>query len=89
MQAHFILQLKDKFSIFAYPKSISTNSMNPIDFLPTEDTIGDILLATEVLREGKVINDINVVRVDIIFLLKVSRSIKDFRIPIVQLPKNN
>jgi len=63
--------------------------MNPIDFLPTEDTIGDILLATEALREGKVINDINVVRVDIIFLLKVSRSIKDFRIPIVQLPKNN
>ena len=89
MQAHFILQLKDKFSIFAYPKSNLTDSMVPIDILPTKDNIGDILLATEVLREGKVINDINVVRVDIIFLLKVSRSIKDFRIPIVQLPKNN
>jgi len=89
MQAHFILQLKDKFSIFAYPKSNLTDSMVPIDILPTEGTIGDILWTTEVLREGKVINDIKVVRVDQFYFLKVSRSIKDFWIAIVQLPKNN
>ncbi|HZJ37180.1 MAG TPA: response regulator [Gillisia sp.] len=62
MQAHFILQLKDKFSIFAYPKSNLTDSMIPIDILPVEDNIGDILLTTEALREAKDINDINIVK---------------------------
>ncbi len=89
MQAHFILQLMANFSIFANPESNSTYFMNPIDILPTEDTIGDILLTTEVLREGEIINDIKVVRVDQFYFLKVSRSIKDFWIAIVQLPKNN
>lgn len=63
--------------------------MIPIDILPVEDHVGEIHITTEALQEGNLINDINIVRADLIDFLRVSTSIKDFWIPIVQLPKNN
>ena len=38
------------------------NSMKPIDVLLVEDNEGDILLTTEALKEGNIINSVSVVR---------------------------
>lgn len=58
MEALFILQSKNNFSIFTIPNHIN---MQPINILLIEDNAGDILLTTEALEEGHIAKSIAVV----------------------------
>ena len=49
----------------------------PVEILLVEDNPGDARLTTEALKEGRVLNN-----------LRVAKSIQDFRLTIVKLPKN-